>query len=399
MASVIKPKGQNIWNCRIKTWNAEKQTYTWGCWSTGKTTEKEAQEVASAYQRAAEHFYPTTPGRDDAALMKRVFRSMCERAGVHLDDFGDGPKFAYFAADWLKRRTDKTKESTTTAYTAAIEDFKAYLGEDGMTPMGQIDATRMQAYYDSIISDGRSTGTAKNKFVVIASIFKRAHELGSIRLNPCAPVETLEVVQEERKPFSAEQEAKIFHYLGVCENDRLSHVDWFTACMLSRWASLRLSDAANLKWAALTERNGHTIISYLPKKKTTKAGKGKMVVIPALGPLGAYLKSIPIAGTHLCPSLAGIPVGGNGGLSDQFADILVAAGIDRETIDRGEGGNDFSRLSYHSWRHTCTSNLMNLGVDEPTRMLLTDHESSSVHRRYSHSDAVKLAERLKNIIT
>jgi integrase len=258
--------------------------------------------------------------------------------------------------------------------------------------MGRIDAPTMQAYYDSIIEDGRSTGTAKNKFVVIASIFKRAHDLGTIRLNPCAPVEILEVVQEERKPFTAEQEQAIFEHLALTDK-----TDWKTACMLSRWAALRLSDAANLTWSSITQKGEHTILSYLPKKKTSKAGKGKLVVIPALGPLPAYLKALAPKEGPLCPSLYGIKVGGKNGLSAQFAGILAGTGMDRQRIERGEGRRAFNSLSFHSLRHGFVSWLTDHGVDLTTRKMLSDHDSDSSHAVYTHPDAVKLADRLSKL--
>jgi len=340
MASIQLPKNQNTYNASVKIWDESRKAFRWACWSTGKTCKKEAQIVADAYQEGASKLYPDCPDRNDSTHLRRIFRIMCERAGVFVDDMGDGPSFSSFAGDWLKRRQEKTKDSTGETYRAAVNNFSKHLGEDGDIPMGRITATMIQQWYDGLIEKGRATGTAKNNYVVIASIFKRAHEMGSIRINPAAPIEVHSVVQEERKPFTQEEEDKIFDFLQVT-----NQTDWLTACMLARWAFLRLSDAANFSWTSIEEKGDHTILSYIPKKKANRAGKGRLVVIPALGPLPAYIRNLQPKEGMICPKLAGTPVGGKNGLSAQFAMILESTGIDRQRLDRIDGRRTFCALS------------------------------------------------------
>jgi integrase len=390
MASISKPSNGKTYNARVRIWSAQKQCFTWACWSTGETESTKAMQVAKAMQESADQLAPEQTKRNNAAHLKRVFESMCLRAGVEFTDGKHGPDFAIFAADWLRRRTERTKDSTAAAYSTAIDSFKSHIGS--RTDMGKLTASDLQEYYDSMIEDGQSTGTAKSKFNVVAGIFKRAHELGSIQLNPAAPVEMRTVTQAERKPFTAEQEKQIFNYLTA------THMtDWLTACMLARWAAMRLGDAISLTWRCIEWTNSQAVITYAPQKKTRRNGDGKKVVIPAIGPLSEYLKDLYVNHSpsfHLCPTLYNLP--SKNVASTTFARILESAGIDRGLIER-DGGNDFHALSFHSWRSTCISWLANAGVDKETRMLIANHDSEKVHAGYTHQNAVMLGERLKNL--
>lgn len=73
------------------------------------------------------------------------------------------------------------------------------------------------------------------------------------------------------------------------------------------------------------------------------------------------------------------------GLSSRFIDIMGDAGIDRgDSLEgTGRGRTRFAR-SFHSTRHTVATWLANEGVQKDLRMLLTDHESRDVAKRYTH---------------
>jgi Phage integrase family/Pentapeptide repeats (8 copies) len=85
----------------------------------------------------------------------------------------------------------------------------------------------------------------------------------------------------------------------------------------------------------------------------------------------------------LCPTLAGQRISGGKGLSLQFAALMGKAGIDQRRIQSSRN-RKFSRLSFHSLRHSFSSALANAGISADVRMRLTGHKSLDVHRRYTH---------------
>jgi integrase len=89
--------------------------------------------------------------------------------------------------------------------------------------------------------------------------------------------------------------------------------------------------------------------------------------------------------SQLTPALAATEIGGKHGLSSQFLGIMKAAKISRgNSVEaKGRGRTRFAR-SFHSTRHTAATWLANEGVEEDLRMLLTDHESREVAKRYTH---------------
>jgi len=67
---------------------------------------------------------------------------------------------------------------------------------------------------------------------------------------------------------------------------------------------------------------------------------------------------------------------------------LLAAGygwLDPQTT-KGQGKRKFSKLTFHSLRHSMNSLLANNGVDEATRMTLVGHKSTSINKGYTHLD-------------
>ena len=78
-------------------------------------------------------------------------------------------------------------------------------------------------------------------------------------------------------------------------------------------------------------------------------------------------------------------MGGKIGLSNSFIGIMKEAMIDRgESLEgQGRGRTRFAR-SFHSTRHTAATWLANEGIQEDLRMLITDHESREVAKRYTH---------------
>lgn len=94
---------------------------------------------------------------------------------------------------------------------------------------------------------------------------------------------------------------------------------------------------------------------------------------------------ISVPTVWLTPTLASVPIGGKTGLSNLFIGIMTAAKVKRGASVEGQGrGRTRFERSFHSTRHTASTWLANEGIEEDLRMLVTDHESREVAKRYTH---------------
>jgi integrase len=81
-----------------------------------------------------------------------------------------------------------------------------------------------------------------------------------------------------------------------------------------------------------------------------------------------------------------------GTLSNQFADLLVAAGLRPPQTHQSRGIGRSGRragleLSFHCLRHTAVSLLKDAGVPDSVVMALVGHESAAMSHRYTHVGA------------
>jgi len=85
----------------------------------------------------------------------------------------------------------------------------------------------------------------------------------------------------------------------------------------------------------------------------------------------------------------GLPGPRVGTLSNQFTDLLVAAGLRQSRDHQGRGiGRNGKRTgmdtSFHSLRHTAVSLLKDAGIPDAVVMALVGHESAAMSHRYTH---------------
>ena len=119
---------------------------------------------------------------------------------------------------------------------------------------------------------------------------------------------------------------------------------------------------------------------------------GERAWIPIHACLARHLRKV-VAGLspddYVCPSLANRKTGGKTGLSREFAGIMRTAGVDQKFVP-GKGKRRFSKLSFHSLRHSFNSHLANAGVDQETRQVMTGQATKAANDDYTHLELPKL---------
>ena len=91
-----------------------------------------------------------------------------------------------------------------------------------------------------------------------------------------------------------------------------------------------------------------------------------------------------------------------GTLSNQFADLLVAAGLRPPQTRQSRGTGRSSRragleLSFHCLRHTAVSLLKDAGVPDSVVMALVGHGSVAMSHRYTHVGTESLARAVQSL--
>ncbi|MBA4149120.1 MAG: hypothetical protein H0X66_13485 [Verrucomicrobia bacterium] len=98
------------------------------------------------------------------------------------------------------------------------------------------------------------------------------------------------------------------------------------------------------------------VIDFQPQK--TRKNNAR-IVIPMHPDLETHLTALVGTDTDgfLSPSLAQKGISGKSGLSEKFKRVMTNAGIFSGT-SKGQGFKNFSKLSFHSLRHTFNSALL-----------------------------------------
>src|SRR5262249_1206114 len=195
-----------------------------------------------------------------------------------------------------------------------------------------------------------------------------------IRFNPCVGLGALDEEEAEREPFT---DAEVKRILKVATGD------WKRAVLLAYFTGARLSDVANLTWAAVD--SNRELLVYEPAK--TKRRKKKRKGIPLHPELKKELLKNPGVGTApILPSLAGRETGSTRGLSAEFKVIMLKAGVRGDVVRHTATGRKNETKGFHSFRHSFNSALANRGVAREVRQVLTGHASERMNEIYTHRE-------------
>src|SRR5439155_3285608 len=130
---------------------------------------------------------------------------------------------------------------------------------------------------------------------------------------------------------------------------------------------------------------------------------GRRIVLPLMQPLRDYLASLPASddpNAYIFPKAASATRTGT--LSNQFREILVAAGLveprGHEATGKGRSqARETSEISFHSLRHSAVTMLKAAGVSDFMARELVGHESAAISRQYSHLSTDDLRSAMRRL--
>ncbi len=279
-----------------------------------------------------------------------------------------------FFKDWL----DGKHGGTQTRYAHTVESYFDHIGAVADLSLGKNTYRHILGFIELRRKAGAAPKTIKVDIKSLGNAFNLARRLGKITVNPVDQALALQ-------PISSESSSKdVFSPQQISKLVAAAIGDWHTVVLLGYYTAARLRDCTNLKVKQIDWVNGMITVR---QRKT-----GKPAWIPIHPCLARHLtKAVEGLGSEdfVCPSLANRKTGGKTGLSREFAGIMRAAGID-QCIVPGQGKRRFSKLSFHSLRHSFNSHLANAGVDQETRQVMTGHGTKAANDDYTHLELPKL---------
>ena len=354
--------------------------------STGTNNRQKALSIAVEYEAAARQM-------KTEAQIRRVMSDLYERVSGSPLPSGS---INTFLEGWLRRKDVENAERTAGKYRETISSFLAHLAERSALDLSYLVPADILSFRDKLLARVSAT-TANHSVKVLRIALNQAKREGLIQVNPAAQVANI-----NRRGDGAKRRAFTLHELRDILHE--ANEEWRGMIAFGVYTGQRLGDLARLTWANvhLEERE-----LRLVTRKT-----GRRMAIQMASPLIEYLSQRPSAdtpGTPLFPAAYNVVQrsGRSGALSNQFYEILVAAGLapERSHQKKADGSGraakrQVSEISFHSLRHTATSLLKNAGVSQAVAMEFIGHESEAMSQHYTHIESRTLreaAEKLPNI--
>ncbi len=324
-----------------------------------------------------------------------------------------------WAGDYLAMKEGR-KPATITRYRAHITAFLNWLGDKADGRLEGITKADARSFRDQIrkgwprISKkeavpARTAKTTNHYSGDVAAMFRAAVREGLLLASPFAPLEKLpEDDSTQRDVFTVAEVARLVEAAGdpawqdvLFPRGRFDHElraakarDWQGIILVGFYVGARLGDCARLRWPDIDL--DRKVATFIPAKTERKRKKLEVPLHPRL------LSFLDVHEENrngpLFPTQYAAKTRGNQGLSAQFIEIMKLAEVDRRELRAATAGRraQFAR-SFHSLRHSLTSNLANLDVSEEIRRRIVGHDSPDVHAKYTHTERETLARALEKL--
>jgi integrase len=344
--------------------------------STGTHKRKEATMVAWQFEEAARKL--KTEGQ-----IRRVMSDLFQ--SISNDPLPSGSIEEFFRG-WTERKRAENADRTAERYTSVAEDFLTHLGDRSRLDLNYLTAKDLLSFRNKLLK--RVAPSTVNQAVKILRIaLNQAKREGLIQTNPAAQVMRVKLAGDEveRRAFTLPELKQIL---------RVATDEWRGMVAFGLYTGQRLGDIARLTWNNIdVERQEIRFATAKTKRRT---------VLPIAAPLLDYLTGLSAAenpSQPLFPNLAARLLRSSnraGALSNQFYEILAAAGLAASRSHRGTGKGRAARrqaseISFHSLRHTATTLLKAAGVSDAVSREFIGHESVAISRHYTHIETSALA--------
>lgn len=284
----------------------------------------------------------------------------------------------YFEA-FLRRKKPEVTPATFAYYSSNFSRFLKWAGTKADEDLNTVTRSHLTDYRNHLAE--RITGkTVNHSLQCVKSVFREARKDGFIVEDPGEFVDSVRARSESvRRPFKLDELTLILQNASA---------EWRSLILFAFYTGQRLGDIATLRWNNLNlEREEIRLVT----QKT-----GRQQILPIAPPLLSHISSLvgsddPHAPIHPKALETVGRTGRTGGLSNDFAAILVSAGL-RASTDKNQGKNRSAarsqhELSFHSLRHTATSLMKEAGIPASVVQDFVGHDDAAMSKHYTHTGA------------
>ena len=352
--------------------------------STGTADRKKALAIALEYEKAS------GLGRQGLLTDQKAREAIASIYAIANADLLPSSTVGEYLDRWLKVKAIETKDSTVAEYSKTAERLKKTLGPKVNRPMDAVTVNDALRFRDGLA--GHLAPATANKYLKIARvIWNDACRESMAGDNPFAKVKILDTPGSARHGFTLDQVKAIY---------KLASPSWRGMILLGFYCGQRLADLARLTWQNVDLEEE---VLRLTTGKT-----GRSMVIPLARPLVDFLVTLPASDRPEAPLFPDLVDLQTQTLSGKFSAIVAEAGFgtfDKLHQGKKDGPGRAARratgnLTFHSLRHTATSQLKNAGVSDVVAREIIGHDSEAISRHYTKIETKTLrvaVNRLPNI--
>jgi integrase len=376
MPSIHRQPGRPYWFCAFSIFDPQTLKSQRVFRSTKTKDKKQALEICRAWHKAALKARNGLLNEDSARAI--IAQGVSDVLLAASTESLPSASVKSWCETWTEAKAIETEESTHARYKRVIERFTGFLGEaKSKRDLSTLQASDIARFRDREAKE-LSRSTANLSVKVLRICLGEAVRQGLLAVNPAVRVKLLKSTTEsKRRAFTLNEIKRI---LRACGDDS----EWRGLVLFGLYLGQRLGDLAKLTWRAVDLDTGEVAFST---RKT-----GRRIVLPMVQPLADYLASLPASdnpNAFIFPRAASAKR--TASLSNQFRDILVAAGLveprPRGHKSTGKGrdqAREASEISFHSLRHSAVTMLKAAGVSDFMAREIVGHESAAVSRQYTH---------------
>jgi integrase len=349
--------------------------------STGTRDKRKAMQIAIEYEKAAR------VGREGLLTDKRAREVIASIYAVANADLMPAATVEQYFDRWLKVKAIETKENTLAEYTKTTERLKDSLGAKAKRPMDGVTVADATRFRDGI-ADILAPSTA-NKYLKIARVIWNDAARDSMASdNPFAKVKILDAAKNTRHGFTVEQVKAVYAKASP---------SWRGMILLGFYVGQRIGDLARLTW--------QNVDLQREEIRLTTEKTGRAMVIPMARPLVNFFSRLPATDNPADPVFPDLADHRTETLSGQFSAIVAAAGFGTYDPQKkakvggaGRGGRRATgNLTFHSLRHTSTSELKNAGVSNAVAQEIIGHDSEAMSRHYTKIETSTLRHAVNSL--
>jgi integrase len=373
MPSIHRQPGRPYWFCAFSIFDPQTHKSKRVFRSTKTRDKKQALEICRAWHKAA---VKARNGKLSVDAAREVIAQGVSDVftAANVESLPSA-SIKSWCETWLQAKAIEAEASTHARYARIVERFIGCIGAKANRDLSTLQAVDITRFRDREAKE-LSRATANLSLKVLRVCFGEAVRQGLLAVNPGVRVPVLKTsAKSARRAFTLPEIKRI---LKACGDD----TEWRGLVLFGLYLGQRLGDLAKLTWRAVNLETGE--IAFTAKKT------GRRIVLPLVQPLVDYLTSLPVSdnpNAYIFPCAASAKRTGT--LSNQFREILVAAGLveprGHEATGKGRSqARETSEISFHSLRHSAVTMLKASGLSDVFAREIVGHESAAISRQYTH---------------